>query len=136
MKERTVDAKPESLSEIKSFVSAGLEAMGCPEEAREQLLVVADEIFGNIVNYAYEGAAGKATVRLEAGAEPRSVVMTFLDGGTPFNPLAMKAPDTSLKARERKIGGLGIFMVRKLADEVTYEYADGKNILKIRKKYE
>ena len=135
MKERTVDAKPESLSEIKSFVSAGLEAMGCPEEAREQLLVVADEIFGNIVNYAYEGSAGKATVRLEAGAAPRSVVMTFLDGGTPFNPLTMKAPDTSLKARERKIGGLGIFMVRKLADEVTYEYADGKNILKIRKKY-
>ena len=64
-----------------------------------------------------------------------SAAETFLDGGTPFNPLTMKAPDTSLKARERKIGGLGIFMVRKLADEVTYEYADGKNILKIRKKY-
>ena len=50
-------------------------------------------------------------------------------------PLTMKTPDTSLKARERKIGGLGIFMVRKLMDEVSYAYADGKNILRTVKRF-
>ncbi len=135
MKELTVDAKPGSLSEIKTFVAGELEAMGCPENTGKQLLIVVDEIFANIANYAYEGEEGYAVVRLEAGSEPRSVVMTFLDSGIPFDPLTMKAPDTSLKARERKIGGLGIFMVRKLTDEVSYEYADGKNMLKVMKRF-
>ncbi len=135
MKELTVDAKPGSLSEIKTFVAGELEAMGCPENTGKQLLIVVDEIFANIANYAYEGEEGYAVVHLEAGSEPRSVVMTFLDSGIPFDPLTMKAPDTSLKARERKIGGLGIFMVRKLTDEVSYEYADGKNMLKVMKRF-
>ncbi len=74
-------------------------------------------------------------MRIEAGSEPRTVVLTFLDGGFPFDPLTMQTPDTSLKARERKIGCLGIFMVRRLMDEVRYEYADGKNVLKFMKRF-
>jgi len=135
MKELTVDAKPESLREIKAFAGAELEAMGCPEPARKQLFIVIDEIFGNIASYAYEGGEGRATLRLEARAEPRAAVLTFLDGGFPFDPLAAEAPDTSLKARERKIGGLGIFMVRKLTDEISYAYEDGKNTLKAVKRF-
>ena len=135
MKELTLDAKPESLPELKSFVSAALEELDCPEGARKQLLIVADEIFANIANYAYGGGEGSASVRLEAGTEPRSVVLTFTDSGVPFDPLTAGTPDTSLKARERKIGGLGIFMVRKLTDEIGYEYADGKNILRIKKQF-
>ena len=134
-RELTVEAKLECLPRTKSFVAAGLEAMDCPEETRKQLLIVVDEIFANIANYAYVGAEGNITVRLKAGEEPRSVVLTFLDNGVPFDPLTTDAPDTSLKARERKIGGLGIFMVRKLMDEVTYEYANGMNILKTVKRF-
>ena len=133
MKELTVDAKPGSLSEIKTFAAAGLDEMNCPAGTREQLLIVIDEIFSNIASYAYGDGKGSVTVRMETGTEPRSVVLTFIDSGMPFDPLMMKTPDTSLKARERKIGGLGIFMVRKLTDKATYEYRDGKNILKIRK---
>lgn len=135
MKELTVDAKPESLSEIKSFVSAELEETDCPEGTRKQILIVVDEIFANITQYAYDGEEGTAVIRIEENSEPRAVVLTFLDGGIPFDPLTMKTPDTSLKAREREIGGLGIFMVRKLTDEISYEYADGKNILRIKKQF-
>lgn len=74
-------------------------------------------------------------MRFEVLSEPRSVALTFLDDGIPFDPLKMKSPDTSLKARERKISGLGIFMVRKLMDEVSYEYSEGKNVLTIRKAF-
>ncbi len=135
MKELTVDAKPESLTEIKSFVCAELEEMDCPEGTRKQILIAVDEIFANITQYAYDGEEGTAVVRIEEKSEPRAVVLTFLDGGVPFDPLTMKTPDTSLKARERKIGGLGIFMVRKLTDEIGYEYADGKNTLKVKKRF-
>lgn len=135
MKELTVDAKLESLSEIKSFVTAALKETDCPEGTRKQILIVVDEIFANITQYAYDGEEGTAVIRIEENSEPRAVVLTFLDGGIPFDPLTMKTPDTSLKAREREIGGLGIFMVRKLTDEISYEYADGKNILRIKKQF-
>ena len=135
MKELMVDAKAESLRKIKSFVGAELEALDCPEGARQQLFVVIDEIFANIADYAYEDGEGSASIRFETETEPRAIVLTFLDSGFPFNPLTMETPDTSLKARERKLGGLGIFMVRKLTDEISYEYADGKNILRIKKQF-
>ncbi len=135
MKELTVDAREESLPEINAFVAEALEAMECPEGARKQLFIAIDEVFAHIVSYAYGDGEGSATVRLDAEAEPRAVALTFLDGGVPFDPLTMETPDTTLKARERKIGGLGIFMVRKLMDEVAYEYAEGKNILRIKKRF-
>ena len=60
-------------------------------------------------------------------------MMTFIDNGVPYDPLAKEDPDTTLSAEERSIGGLGIFMVKKTMDDITYEYKDGQNILKIRK---
>ena len=54
--------------------------------------------------------------------------------GEPFDPLAKKEPDLTLDAEERKIGGLGIFLVKKSMDGISYEYKDGHNILRIKKK--
>lgn len=61
-------------------------------------------------------------------------MITFIDNGVPYDPLAKADPDITLSAGEREIGGLGIYMVKKSMDDVSYEYRDGKNILKIRKK--
>ena len=133
MKELTVDAVPESLRQIRAFVDAELAALGCSVETRRQLDVAVDEVFANIARYAYGGAAGRATVRFAAEQAPRAVTLTFVDGGMPFDPLQMETPDTTLAARERKIGGLGIFLVKQLMDEVAYAYIDGNNILTIRK---
>jgi anti-sigma regulatory factor (Ser/Thr protein kinase) len=60
-------------------------------------------------------------------------VLTFTDGGVPYNPLIKPDPDVTLSAVERPIGGLGIYMVKKSMDEVTYEHTGGKNILTIKK---
>jgi sigma-B regulation protein RsbU (phosphoserine phosphatase) len=133
MKELTVDAKLESLRQVKDFVNGELEALDCPSETKLEFQIVIDELFGNIARYAYPEEAGSATVRFETEQTPRAVVLTFLDSGIPFDPLQKEAPDTSLKARERKIGGLGIFMVRELMDEVRYEYKQGQNVLRVRK---
>ena len=134
MKELRVDAVPESLQQLKSFVDAELTEAGYPVETRRQMDIAVDEVFGNIARYAYEGTTGSAVLRIETQRTPQAVVLTFLDSGIPFDPLQTEAPDTTLKARERKIGGLGIFVVKKLMDEAHYEYADGMNVLRLKKR--
>ena len=62
------------------------------------------------------------------------MVVTFIDNGKAYNPLAKEDPDVALAAEEREIGGLGIYMVKKSMDEISYEYKDGQNILRIKKK--
>ena len=96
--------------------------------------IAIDELFGNIAHYAYTPDVGEVTVRVEVTENPLSVVITFIDGGVPYDPLATEDPDTTLSAEERDIGGLGIFMVKKSMDEITYRYEGGKNILSIRKR--
>ncbi|MDD3340488.1 MAG: ATP-binding protein, partial [Lachnospiraceae bacterium] len=65
-----------------------------------------------------------------------TAVITFIDRGIPYNPLARKDPDVTLSAEDRKIGGLGIYMVKKSMDAISYEYVNGQNILKICKAFQ
>ncbi|MBQ1809976.1 MAG: ATP-binding protein, partial [Erysipelotrichaceae bacterium] len=112
-----------------------LDALDCPFKAKTQIDVAIDEIFSNIAKYAYPGGTGNATVRFEMQQEPRAAVITFIDEGTPYDPLSAEEPDVTLSAEERGVGGLGIFLVRKTMDDVSYKYEDGKNILSIRKEF-
>lgn len=134
MKELTIAATVENIDVVTAFVEEQLEALNCPMKAQMQISIAIDELFGNIAHYAYHPDVGEATVRVEVIEEPLSVVITFIDGGIPYDPLAAADPDTSLPVEERTIGGLGIFMVKKSMDEITYRYEGGKNILSIRKK--
>lgn len=76
---------------------------------------------------------GAATISFDFAAETRTVTISLIDSGVPYNPLAKPDPDITLSAEERQIGGLGIFMVKKNMDEVLYDFADGKNIVTIKK---
>lgn len=136
MKELTVDAKIENIEQVTSFVNEILERYDCPMKAMTQIDIAIDELFGNIANYAYHPNTGSATVRIEVIEKPMAVVITFVDNGIPYDPLAKADPDVTKSAEEREIGGLGIYLVKKSMDEITYEYKDGKNILKIKKKIE
>ena len=133
MKELTVNAVLENLPKVTEFVDEQLEAFGCPPRAQAQIDIAVDELFGNIVRYAYQPGMGPATVRVEVTGEP-AVILTFIDNGVPYDPLKKADPDTTLSAEERQVGGLGIFMVKKSMDEIAYEYQDGQNILRIKKK--
>ena len=133
MKELTIDATVENIVTVTSFVEAELEALDCPMKAQMQIAVAIDELFGNIAHYAYNPDVGPATVRVEVMKSPLAVVITFIDNGVQYDPLARQEPDTTLSAEEREIGGLGIYMVKKSMDEITYSYKDGQNILQIRK---
>ena len=133
MKELTVEAKTTNIEAVTDFVNEQLEALDCPMKAQMQIDIAIDELFGNIAHYAYNPDIGKATVRVEVIEDPLAVTITFIDNGVPYDPLAKADPDTTLSAEEREIGGLGIYMVKKSMDEITYEYKDGQNILAIKK---
>ena len=89
-----------------------------------KLMVAVDEIYSNIIRYS---GATEATVRILKDAD--TVRLTFCDNGKPYNPLDAKEPDITSSAEDRAIGGLGIFMVRKMMDNVEYMYKDGQNVL-------
>lgn len=133
MKELTIDAKVENIEKVTAFVDEQMESLRCPVKAQMQIDIAIDELFGNIAHYAYHPEVGPVTVRVEIQETPPSVVITFIDNGVPYDPLAKEDPDISLSAKERQIGGLGIYMVKKSMDDITYEYKDGQNILRIKK---
>jgi anti-sigma regulatory factor (Ser/Thr protein kinase) len=134
MKELTIDATVQNIEKVTAFVDEQLAQLNCPLKAQMQIDIAIDELFGNIAHYAYNPKTGPATVRIDVLQDPLSVVVTFIDNGKAYDPLAREDPDISLTAQEREIGGLGIFMVKKCMDEISYEYKDGQNILCIKKK--
>lgn len=133
VRELTVDATPENIATVTEFVNAALEELNCPAKTQMQIAVAIDELFGNIARYAYAPDTGAATVRVEAETDPRAVTITFIDRGKPYDPLSAEEPDIRASAEERKIGGLGIFIVKKTMDEMRYEFCDGQNVLRVKK---
>ncbi|MCR5137350.1 MAG: ATP-binding protein [Oscillospiraceae bacterium] len=133
MKKLTMKAERESIPAVIDFVNRELDELGCPEKTKTQIDIAIDELYGNIASYAYGEENGEVTVAVDHDSAAGAVSISFQDEGKPFNPLESGEPDVTLSARERKVGGLGIFLVRKSMDDVRYEYRDGKNILTIRK---
>jgi len=134
MSEVTLEAAEENLDEVLRFVEDALEDTGCSLEDQRQIAIAVEEVFINIVSYAYKPGRGDTTLRLDVSQDPAEVTITFIDHGVPFDPLAKEDPDIDLPAKQRKVGGLGIFVVKNLMDDVFYEYRDGQNILTMKKK--
>jgi anti-sigma regulatory factor (Ser/Thr protein kinase) len=133
MKELTIAATVENIEVVTDFVNQQLEELACPMKAQMQINIAIDELFSNIAHYSYNPEIGQATVRVEVMENPLAVSITFIDNGVPYDPLSKEDPDLTLSAEERQIGGLGIYLVKKSMDEITYEYKDGQNILSIKK---
>lgn len=134
MTELTLPAKTENLDEVLDFVNQQLEAQGCSMRAQLELDIAIEELFVNIANYAYIPEEGSVTIQVEFKGDMVSVI--FIDGGTPYNPWEREDPDITLSAEERKIGGLGVYMVKKSMNHVDYIHQDGKNILTIQKQFQ
>ena len=130
--ELRVEAKVEALSEVIEFATGTL-TDACPMRERMHIELVTEEIFVNIASYAYSEPGGFVTIRRSGGEGPEGLTLTFIDGGVPYNPLKKPDPDLTLSAEDRPIGGLGVFLVKKIVDEAHYKYEEGKNILTVRK---
>jgi len=128
MKELSIDAKTENLDTVLKFIADELETASM--QLQTQIAIAVEEVFVNIANYAYRPDVGSAVIRIAISDE---IVIEFEDNGKPYNPLERIDPDITLRAEEREIGGLGIFMVKKIMDAVEYKNEDNKNHLIIRK---
>lgn len=133
MKEVTLQATTENTTKVLEFIDNELEINDCSIKAQSQIDIAVDELFGNIVNYAYTPDVGEATVQVEFKNSNSIIEITMIDSGKPYNPLAKDDPDVSLGLEDRKVGGLGIFMAKKLMDTIEYNYKNNQNILKISK---
>ena len=134
MKQLRVKADTNELDQVLSFADAILEGLDCNVKTQMQLDIAIEEIFVNIAHYAYPGKTGEAVIEVVTRESPLSVKITFEDEGVPYDPLGHEDPDITLPADDRPIGGLGILMVKKTMDDVSYEYKDGKNRLTIEKR--
>ncbi|MCR4764210.1 MAG: ATP-binding protein [Lachnospiraceae bacterium] len=135
-KELTLEATMENMDEVLSFVDDQLLYYNCPQRVQFPIDVAVEELYTNIASYAYSPETGPATVRVEVLEKPITVIITFVDHGVPYDPLAKADPDLDAEIEDRSIGGFGIFMVKNSMDDVTYEYRDGANILTIKKNLE
>lgn len=129
-----IKALTDNLDRVLQYVDAALEIMGCSMKNQIQIDMAVEELFVNIAHYAYKGTVGDAVII--AGPDPKSGILriTFRDWGIPFDPLAKTDPDISLSVEEREIGGLGIFMAKKVMDTMDYRYENGQNVLTMTKK--
>ncbi len=122
-----VEAQCQRLNEVIDFVNAQLEKWDCPMKTMTLIDVCVEEIFVNIAHYAYPQGGGWAEIYCQAG--PGRAEIQLEDEGIAFNPLDKADPDVTLDAQARQIGGLGIFMVKRSMDQVSYLRQDGRNQL-------
>ncbi len=132
MRELVLPADKAAIPQATAWIDAELEKLDCPIKTQMQIDLAVDEVLANIAMYAYPEGSG--TVMMRFCCTDRTAEIAFIDSGIPYNPLENPEPDVTLPAEKRKIGGLGIFLVRKMADEVLYRREDGKNVLTVRKR--
>lgn len=129
-----IEADTKRIHEVYEYIEKKMDGLQCSPKCLMDISLAVEEIFVNIANYAYAPGKGKAIVNAELSRDRTMLTISFSDSGKPFNPLERLDPDITLSAEERNIGGLGIYMTKKMMDEVNYEYKDGHNVLTMRKK--
>ncbi len=116
------------IARVNQSFNAFADRHGVTSGTRRAMDLVFDDLLNNIVSYAYhDDDEHTIDVRVELSADRLAVTIT--DDGIPFDPFASAAPDTALSLEERPIGGLGIYLVRNLMDEVSYSRRTDKNVV-------
>ena len=122
-------AKFDFLDQIREFVGSLARANGFADKDVYNIQLATDEAASNIIEHAYEGSVD-GVLDISCGMNPEGLIIVLVDHGEPFDPSEVPVPDLQADLAERKIGGLGIFLMRKLMDDVQYRSnADHSNTL-------
>lgn len=128
----TLNSVPSALLTIADALSAFAKERKLPHLIESAIHLALEETVTNIIGHGYQGRAdGK--IDIEVALEPCEVVVTIEDAAPPYNPLAAPAPDFDSPLEQRKPGGLGVFLIKRLMDSLDYRYTGGKNRLTLRK---
>jgi len=123
-------AKLEYLRELVSSISHCAREQGFSPKRISEIELATEEALVNIFNYAYQDKIGEVEVTCKLDQEGR-LIIEIVDSGVPFDMLSLGEPDTTADISERKVGGLGIFFIRKLMDDVQYQHEGAKNVLSL-----
>lgn len=136
MKELKIEATIDNLAQVFRFLSESMESCNVDTKVKRQIKLCVEELFVNIAHYAYDPDVGMAKISIDTvqdeNGKPKMVI-SFADEGRPYDPLSAPEPDIEAELDDRRIGGLGVFLVRAAMDSVEYEHKDGQNITTIEK---
>jgi anti-sigma regulatory factor (Ser/Thr protein kinase) len=131
--ELEIDGKPENLSVIADFIALAMRQLGIDKEIILKVQTAVDEACTNIIQHAYSGKGG--IIAISCALQDNDFVITIRDRGRPFDPGSVPPPDLEADWDQRRVGGLGIYLMRKLMDEVSYDFdAEKGNKLTMRKR--
>lgn len=131
--EKDFNAKKENIPEMLDFIKSFGKKHNFPGDFTNQLIVVGDELFSNIVFHGYDNQGGSIFVRLLFDESKNEFVITIIDTAKEFNQLKASGPD--LTAKNPKVGGLGLVIVKNIMTEYAYDRINGKNILSLKKRF-
>lgn len=133
MKKMEISALSENTYKVIDFIDNELSEYGCDIKTTMQIELAVEEVFVNIANYAYAPKTGNAEIAVEVSENPKKIIIEFRDSGKQYNPLETQEADVTLPPEKRKIGGLGIFLIKKNIDNIYYQYKNSQNILTLEK---
>lgn len=118
----------ENLDRLMKSILGFLRGKGFPEERIQEVELASEEALVNIIRHGFPGREpGEVEVRCRTD-DDEQVEIAFLDDGVPFDPTSRSRPDLDLPVEERQVGGLGVFLIRKLINETRYRREGGRNI--------
>ena len=124
----------ENIKDALNFVESFCDTYNLDKDFKGKLLVVADELYSNIVKYGYNNNGGEIFSRLLFNKDKNEFAMTIIDRAEAFNPLEVNNSPLEGDADKLKIGGLGILIVKKIMTQYAYDRINNKNILVLKKK--
>ncbi|MBI5876223.1 MAG: ATP-binding protein [Chloroflexi bacterium] len=123
-----VPARGDQLAAIGDFVTAAAAAAGLDRRAVYHVQTAVDEACANIIYHAYD-FEGQGSIEMSCECRGAEFIVTIVDTGRPFDPLAVPTPDVNADLKDRKEGGLGLYLMQKLMDDVRHEFRDRHNLL-------
>jgi sigma-B regulation protein RsbU (phosphoserine phosphatase) len=131
----TLINKVSEITKLNAFVKSATASLNMETGLANQIKLAVEEAVTNIIDYAYPtDTEDNISVTIEA--DESRIRFILCDSGAEFDPTGVSKADTTLTVDERPIGGLGVFLVRNLMDSINYERIDGKNILRMEKRYQ
>ena len=128
----TVPSAIESLAAVRDFVAASAAALGIPDHDAHHFQLAAEEACTNIIHHGVAGLRGAdSAILLELTSHATGWTLTIRDRGRPFDPASLPSPDLRASLRRRRPGGLGVYLIRSLMDDVCYHSSDGENRLSL-----
>lgn len=126
MQERIFQPKLESINKIQEFIRENLDKLKCDPGKLLKIDLIIEELVINIIKHGLK-TVEKGSISVAINTEHGKAVLKIKDNGIPFNPLKAEDPDINLGLEKRNPGGLGIYMVKKIAKEINYSYQSGQN---------